>query len=54
MLNYLNKLKWPLYKYWLIGFGLFLLGMFVHKFFYVVAIFVWVISTLQAIKIRKK
>lgn len=54
MFNYLNNLHWPLYKYWLVGFGLFLLGVFVHQFFYVPAIIVWVSSTTLAIKIRSK
>lgn len=54
MLNYINKLNMPLWKYWLIGFGLYLLGVFVHWVFYVLAIIVWTFSTIQAIKIRNK
>ncbi len=53
-MNYINKLKLPLYKYWLIGLAFYLLGMFVHWSFYLVAIVIWASSTYMAIIIRSR
>lgn len=53
-MNHIFKLKAPLYVYWLISLALFLLGIFVHWLFFLMAAYVFFYSTKAALEQKTK